>query len=87
MPHTARKLAAVDARREPVTRRALSSRMQEVACLIADGRTNKEIAATLHIAPETVRTYMRQIVQRLALPSGDSRVLIARTVLQMERTS
>ena len=45
----------------------LTARELEVLRLIADGRSNSEIAATLQISPETVKTYVSRILTKLDL--------------------
>ncbi|MFC5000564.1 response regulator [Dactylosporangium cerinum] len=55
--------------RPPQERRetALTPRELEVLRLIADGRSNQEIAATLVISQETVKTYVSRILTKLDL--------------------
>lgn len=48
----------------------LSAREREVFTLIATGKTNAEIAATLHVAPTTVRTHRARIMQKLEVESA-----------------
>lgn len=43
----------------------LTPRQREVAELVAQGRTNKEIAATLHIAERTAENHIQSILQTL----------------------
>jgi DNA-binding NarL/FixJ family response regulator len=45
----------------------LTPRELEVLRLIADGRSNSEIAATLTISPETVKTFVSRILGKLGL--------------------
>jgi len=45
----------------------LTSREHEVLDLVARGRTNKEIAAALHISENTVRNHLRNILEKLHL--------------------
>jgi DNA-binding NarL/FixJ family response regulator len=45
----------------------LTPRELEVLRLIADGRSNSEIAATLVISHETVKTYVSRILTKLDL--------------------
>jgi PAS domain S-box-containing protein len=44
---------------------ALTSREREVVTLIALGRDTAEIAAELHVSPETVRTHVRNAMAKL----------------------
>ncbi|WP_273455336.1 response regulator [Nevskia ramosa] len=43
----------------------LSAQEQKVLALVAEGRTNKQIAATLGLSDKTVRNYLSQIFQKL----------------------
>lgn len=43
----------------------LSSQQQRVLALVAEGKTNKEIAAALALSDKTVRNYVRYIFQKL----------------------
>ncbi|MDX6198630.1 MAG: hypothetical protein QOJ79_1781 [Actinomycetota bacterium] len=45
----------------------LTERQHELMRLVADGRTNAEIAATLHLSPHTVRTHLMNIFDRLGV--------------------
>ena len=56
---------------------ALSAREREVAELVTDRRTNKEIAAALFLSEKTVETHLRNIFRKL---SASSRVQVARAV-------
>jgi DNA-binding NarL/FixJ family response regulator len=56
---------------------ALTSREREVAELVTDRRTNKEIAAALFLSEKTVETHLRNIFRKL---SASSRVQVARAV-------
>lgn len=47
----------------------LSPREREVLPLLAEGYTNEEIAARLHLSPYTVQTYRQRIMQKLNLHS------------------
>jgi DNA-binding NarL/FixJ family response regulator len=53
----------------PASVRALSTREREVLQLVAEGKSSKEIATTLHIAVPTVETHRRQIMEKLSLRS------------------
>jgi DNA-binding NarL/FixJ family response regulator len=43
----------------------LSEREREVLDLIADGRTNREIAATLYLSPHTVKEHTSALYRKL----------------------
>jgi DNA-binding NarL/FixJ family response regulator len=47
----------------------LTPRETEIVDLIADGLSNKEIAARLHIATQTVKSHVHNILEKLALSS------------------
>jgi DNA-binding NarL/FixJ family response regulator len=47
----------------------LTEREKEVVNLIAEGSSNKEIAARLHIATHTVKSHVHNILEKLALRS------------------
>lgn len=47
----------------------LSSREKEIALLIAEGKSDKEIAATLNISPATVATHNKKIFKKLDVHS------------------
>jgi DNA-binding NarL/FixJ family response regulator len=53
--------------RPPGWGRPLSAREREVLQLIAEGKSSKEIAATLGIAVTTVETHRRQLMEKLEL--------------------
>lgn len=56
---------------------SLSEREREVFQLIAEGRTNKEIAALLFISPSTVETHRARIMEKLDVHSAAEIVLYA----------
>ena len=56
---------------------ALSEREREVFQLIAEGRTNKEIAAVLYVSPGTVETHRAHIMEKLDVHSAAEIVLYA----------
>ncbi|MGH2383151.1 MAG: response regulator transcription factor, partial [Candidatus Limnocylindria bacterium] len=60
----------------------LTAREFEVASLIAEGRTNREIAAQLTIAPKTVASHVEHILGRLG---ADRRTEIATWVASVHR--
>lgn len=55
----------------------LSEREREIFQLIAEGKTNKEIAALLTISPSTVETHRARIMEKLDLHSAAEIVLYA----------
>jgi DNA-binding NarL/FixJ family response regulator len=65
-------------------RETLTGRELQVARLIADRRTNAQIAAELYLAPKTVETHIRNLFTKLDV---SSRVEIARMVEHRDRTN
>jgi two-component system response regulator NreC len=55
----------------------LTTREREILQLLAEGRTNKEVAAKLNISPYTAETHRRRILQKLNLHSSAELVLYA----------
>lgn len=43
----------------------LTEREASIASLLVDGRTNREIGETLHLAPDTVKTHVSRVVRKL----------------------
>jgi DNA-binding CsgD family transcriptional regulator len=64
----ARGLGMRPGRRRPV-QGVLSAREQEVAQLVAAGKTNAEIAATLYLSPRTVERHVGNILSKLGFRS------------------
>jgi DNA-binding NarL/FixJ family response regulator len=56
----------------------LSAREREVVRLLADGRANKEIAASLGISRETVKTYIERMRAKVEAP--DRAALVAKAI-------
>jgi len=48
---------------------ALTPQERNIAALVAEGKTNSEIGASLFIANGTVRNYVSVILQKLYLPN------------------
>jgi DNA-binding NarL/FixJ family response regulator len=55
----------------------LTTREREILQLLAEGQTNKEVAAALHISPYTVETHRSNILEKLGLHSGAELTLYA----------
>jgi DNA-binding NarL/FixJ family response regulator len=65
----------------------LTTREREVLQLAAEGRTNGDIAAALHISPRTVETHRAKVMRKLALHTQTDmiRYALQRGLLPMER--
>jgi DNA-binding NarL/FixJ family response regulator len=61
---------ALEAGNEAPLHERLSAREYRVLCLIASGRSVGQIAAELHLSPNTVSTYRRRILKKLALANN-----------------
>jgi DNA-binding NarL/FixJ family response regulator len=62
----------------------LTARELQVARLVADGKTNRQIAAELFLSQKTVETHIRNIFRKLDVAS---RVELARTVERADRSA
>ena len=62
----------------------LSERELEVARLVVDRKTNREIAGELFVSLKTVEAHMRNLFRKLGV---SSRAEVARTVERAERSS
>lgn len=65
----------------PILEKLLTPRQLAIAQQAALGKTSNEIADSLHISPETVRTHIKSIYRRLGV---HNRIELARLVLQDE---
>lgn len=61
-------------------RRALTTREQEVLKLVSEGLSNKEIAATLTVTSETVKTHLKNIFEKLKVDRRMKAAAIAKTI-------
>jgi two-component system, NarL family, response regulator LiaR len=64
----------------PTTPPQLTRREEEVLALLARGRANGQIARELHIAPQTVKTHVSNILQKLGAESRTQAALYAMRV-------
>lgn len=55
----------------------LSLRELEIVCLVAQGLTDKEVAARLFISPRTVDGHMRRMFAKLDVPSRTAMAALA----------
>lgn len=61
---------------------ALSPREHEVLALVARGFTNKDIAETLYVSPNTVKTHVASLLHKL---DAETRAQLAAIVTRLER--
>ena len=66
-----RRLRVVDARGKQI----LSKREEEVAALVTDGFTNREVADRLHLSESTVKNYIFKIFEKLGISTRVELVL------------
>jgi DNA-binding NarL/FixJ family response regulator len=55
----------------------LTARQWQVLDLLCEGRSTEEIAATLNVSPETVRSHVKGIFRRLGVRSREEAVVVA----------
>jgi len=65
--------------------RALSSRESEILGLLAEGLTGEQIAKRLVLSPETVRTHVRNAMEKLGAPTRTAAVVKALELGEVER--
>ena len=58
----------------------LTARERSIVEFIAGGRSNKEIARELGIAPETIKTHLKRIFQKLSAESRTQAVIRAQSL-------
>jgi DNA-binding CsgD family transcriptional regulator len=56
-------------RREPAVQEQLTQQELQVARLVADGKTNREVAATLFLSPKTIEFHLTHIYRKLDIHS------------------
>jgi DNA-binding NarL/FixJ family response regulator len=64
-PGTAARLAAGANDADTIAALALSERELDVAAMIAEGRSNKEISTSLNISEPTVKKYVGRLLEKL----------------------
>jgi len=62
------------------SREELTARERSIVEFIAKGRSNKEIARELGVAPETIKTHMKRIFQKLSAESRAQAVVRAQSL-------
>lgn len=65
--------------------KALSSRESEILGLLADGLTGEQIAKHLVLSPETVRTHVRNAMEKLGAPTRTAAVVKALELGELQR--
>ncbi len=60
-----------------LSRESLSAREADVLCLLAQGKSNKEIAAGLHIGETTVKTHVSSVLAKLGMASRTQAAIFA----------
>ena len=78
--HAGDELARISGRRPSDSR--LTATERRIADLVAEGRTNKEVAAALFLSPRTVEAYLRKVYRKLGVRS---RTELARLDLDADR--
>jgi DNA-binding CsgD family transcriptional regulator len=56
----------------------ITEREREVLQLLADGRSNKEIAARLGLSPNTVKTHLARLFEKLRVTRRTQAIVLAR---------
>jgi DNA-binding NarL/FixJ family response regulator len=65
--------------------KALSSRESEILGLLAEGLTGEQIARRLVLSPETVRTHVRNAMEKLGAPTRTAAVVKALELGEVQR--
>ncbi|MFZ2507637.1 MAG: LuxR C-terminal-related transcriptional regulator [Steroidobacteraceae bacterium] len=58
----------------------ITDREREVLQLLADGRSNKEIAARLELSPNTVKTHVARLFEKLRVARRTEAIQLAREI-------
>jgi DNA-binding CsgD family transcriptional regulator len=61
-----------------LTQRGITTREREVLCLLADGRTDREIADALFLGRRTVHTHVSRLLAKLGVPNRRQAIAVAR---------
>jgi DNA-binding NarL/FixJ family response regulator len=56
---------------------SLTTRQEEILALLGEGRSDQEIARTLHLEEATVRSHVHRIIQRLGVENRAQAVAYA----------
>lgn len=73
----ARRIAAQAAKASPAS---LSERHREIVSLVAEGCSNREIAAKLHLSENTIKTHLQAIFNKLSVRNrAEAAVVAAKT--------
>ena len=75
---TQRVFAKIEQIPSPNNYAPLSAREIEILQLIANGRTNREIAAQLVLSENTIKTHVARILEKLSITSRNEAVALAR---------
>jgi DNA-binding NarL/FixJ family response regulator len=62
----------------PAGQQTLSPQEQRIVSLVADGKTNKEIAQELGLSPNTVKNYLSNAFQKLQITRRTQAVALFR---------
>jgi DNA-binding NarL/FixJ family response regulator len=71
-------------RRDPSTTAQLTPQELQVARLVAEGMSNKEVAAQLFLSPRTIDAHLRSVFSKLDI---NSRTQLARIPLALDATA
>jgi len=77
-----KKAAQAQTSQMKLVRARLSKRQIQVLHLLGEGKTNKEIAMTLFLSPNTIKLHVSAILQRLNLGSRTQAALLSSKLLQ-----